>query len=386
MKKQLFFIFLLSLLLAGLIPFLAPGMGQNDFRVYWSAAALFAQGDSPYDPDALWALQQTAIPDLISSEIPSQPAWNPPWLILILCPLGFLPFCSATIIWMFFNMLLVGLALTVTWQLTNPSPNDRGILIVILVGYLFLPTIVLLIFGQVSSLVLIGIVLWLWCIQKNRDWLAGAALFLTTIKPHLSYFFLSLVLLWVIQNRRWKILGGMAVAGSLSLSIFFIVIPTWLTDYFHLLQVLGEQVYQTIFTSTLGSLMYAWTGSNLFKFSAVILLIFIPPLLRIVKRDGWLVPTNFALLSGIPLSPYGFLFDQVLLLPAIVQMIAWIRAKEIHGTGAYFLAGSIIMVDIGLLWMMSLDRYKYYYWFVWAPIALLIIYFIAWKKRHVHSP
>jgi hypothetical protein len=382
MKNQIIAVLLLSVIISVLVPFLTPGKGQADFKAYWAAAAVIVRGGNPYDPNDMLAIQQEVVAGQEGNTNLVLNAWNPPWLILLMVPLGWLPFNLAAGIWMFINLLFLGIMLILTWDMLIIQNGDRGFPIVLVVGYFFIPTIILISMGQISSLVLLGIILGLRWIQKTQDWLAGSALLLTTIKPHLSYFLLLLIFVWVVQNRRWKIIGGMAVAALLSLGIFFILLPGWPGDYITLIR---SMPYTQIYTSTVGSLMAAVFGIKLFYLSAVLILFLIRPLLNLVRSEGWLVPANFSLLVGIPLSPFGFLFDQILLLPAIIQIIAWIWSKELRGVEAIVIAGCTILVNIGVLMLVTLEEPKYYYWFVWAPLALLVIYFIAWKIRYVRQ-
>ncbi len=382
MKNQIIAVLLLSVIISVLVPFLAPGKGQADFKAYWAAAALIVRGGNPYDPNDMLAIQQEAVAGQEGNTNLVLNAWNPPWLILLMVPLGWLPFNLAAGIWMFINLLILGIVLILTWDMLIIQNGDRGFPIVLVVGYFFIPTIILISMGQISSLVLLGIILGLRWIQKTQDWLAGSALLLTTIKPHLSYFLLLLIFIWVVQNRRWKIIGGMAVAALLSLGIFFILLPGWPGDYITLIR---SMPYTQIYTSTVGSLMAAVFGIKLFYLSAVLVLFLIRPLLNLVRSEGWLVPANFSLLVGIPLSPFGFLFDQILLLPAIIQIIVWIWRKELRGLKAIVISGCTILVNLGVLMLVTLEGPKYYYWFVWAPLALLVIYFFAWKIRYVRQ-
>jgi hypothetical protein len=379
-KNRIIAILILSLMLSVLVPMLTPGKGQADFIAYWSASTLFSRGENPYNPIDMLKIQReidarhTKNTDLVLN------AWNPPWLILLLVPLGLLPFDIAANIWIFINLLVVGFALLLTWEIAAIHNGKRGFQVVLVAGYLFIQTIVMLSMGQVSSLVLLSVVLSVWLMKNSKDWLAGSALLFTTIKPHLSYFFLLVVFIWIIQNRRWKIVGGMVLTMSFTLTIFFILLPGWPGDYITLIH---SMPYSLIYTSTVGSLMDALLGTKLFYFSAFLVLFLIRPLLNLIRNEGWLVPTNFSLLVGIPLSPFGFLFDQVLLLPAIIQIVAWILNKDLRGGKAILISAGIILVNIGTLALATSIIEQYYFLYVWVPFAVLAVYFVAWKKRYV---
>jgi len=377
MKKDILFIVTLGIILAICIPLFNPGKGGVDLLAYWSAAHLFAHGGNPYDQAAMSTLESQTSPERFSDLGTLSNAWNPPWLILIMIPIGILPYYLAIPVWIFCNILLIGMSLLITWKLCMGNQKSRGILLVYLAGFLFVETLSYLAIGQITSVVLLGIVLSLWFFNHDMDALAGIALLLTTIKPHITYFFIILVFIWVIQNRRWKVIIAFLTAALISMLIFWIVIPGWLNNYILLINNLP---YSQLYTSTLGSFISEKFNISIFKYSAVLLIFLVKPLLHLVKKEGWLTATNLALLISVPLSPYGFNFDHIVILPAFVQLIAWASSAELSRKVMVFLAVSIIAVDLIIGKLTSINGLEYY-WFFWIPLALFVIFLITWKTR-----
>lgn len=378
MKRNIVFVIVLGIILTTLIQYANPEIGKRDFLAYWSASHLFVTGDHPYQLSAISTLQQSTRPESISSDQDVINAWNPPWLVLLLSPLGILPFAIAVPLWIFCNMLLIGLALILSWQMCSPSQRSRGILIVFIAGYLFGETISYLAIGQITALVLLGMLLSIWCLDRHLDLLAGAALLLAVIKPQIAYFFLLIVLIWIIQQQRWKVIGGFLISASASLIIFWIFEPSWVRDYISLLNSLP---YTSIYTSTIGSFIATIFHTKIFYFSGVILIFFIKPFLRIVEIEGWFTAMNLALLISLPLSPYGFTFDQIVLLPSIVQVISWLWNGEFSKKTAILITGCLISFYAIVLKMLSLGKLEYYYFFV-IPVLLLAIYLLSRKMMH----
>jgi hypothetical protein len=323
-------------------------------------------------------LQQSTSPERISQGDMVINAWNPPWLILSLAPLGAIPYPIAVMIWIFCNTLLIGLALIISWQMCAGTHSSRGILFVFIAGYFFGETISYLAIGQITVLVLLGMVLSIRWLDRQLDLLAGAALLLTVIKPQISYFFLLIVLIWIIQNHRWKVIEGFVIAASTSLILFWIIYPNWVNDYITLLSNLP---YYSLYTSTIGSFMSSIFHIKIFYFSAIILIFFINPILRILKSDGWLTTMNLALLVSLPLSPFGFSFDQIVILPSIVQVIAWLWNRQFSMKTTAFIIGSLVLFYAFVINMLSISILEYY-WFFIIPIIFLPIYIIPWKMSH----
>ena len=69
--------------------------GQLDFLSYWSVAYLLVHSGDPYSAPALDQVYRETLPfEHAHTDPVYHPPWalGPPWLLLIVAPLGFLPF------------------------------------------------------------------------------------------------------------------------------------------------------------------------------------------------------------------------------------------------------------------------------------------------------
>ncbi len=223
MRKDILFIIFLGIIFTIIMPVIISGGGGGDFLAYWSASHLFVTGGNPYSQAEMSSVENQIYPERFSATGELINTWNPPWLILVLAPMGLLPFSVANLLWVFCNVILIGTALLLTWKLCVGDQKSRGILIAYLAGFLYIETISYLAIGQITGILLLGIVLTIWFIKHEMYFWAGIAALATTIKPHISYFFLLLLLIWVLQNRRWKvILRARLMAALISMVIFWI--------------------------------------------------------------------------------------------------------------------------------------------------------------------
>ena len=378
MKKDLLFIITLGIILAIFIPLFSPDKGRVDLLAYWSAAHIYASGGNPYSQAEMGQLERQTDPERFAKSDILSNAWSPPWLILIMLPVGVLPYTIAIPVWIFCNTLLIGVSLLLTWKICVGNRPSRGILVVYLAGFLFVETLTYLAIGQITSLVLLGIVLGIWLLDRNLDFLAGIAFLLTTIKPHISYFFLLLAFIWVIQNRRWKVLVGFLISALISMLVFWITNPDWIIDY---LTLLNNLPFSRLYLSTLGDFMSVKFKLSIFNYSALLLVFLVKPLLQLLKAEGWMTATNLALLISIPLSPYGFNFDHVVILPAFVQLIAWASSDELPRKAIVFLAASLALIEL-IVGKMAMINGLEYFWFFWIPLAILAVFVIVWKMRY----
>jgi hypothetical protein len=110
------------------------------------------------------------------------------------------------------------------------------------------------------------------------------------------------------------------------------------------------------------------------------MLFLIKPLLNIIKKEGMFTGTNFALLISVPLSPYGFNFDHIVVLPAVVQLIAWLCTQKLPKKYIILISAYLLIIDLIIIKMISINGLDYY-WFFWIPLAILLIYFVGWKIK-----
>jgi hypothetical protein len=357
---------------------LTAGMGDEDLVVYWSAARLLAQRQNPYDAAALRGLQQQVRPQRAAGEEQGFASWNPPWLLLVLLPLGMLPLDLAVPVWAVTNIALIAVASLLAWRLAGGKGDRTGTLMTLASGWLFGATLWTIHIGQVSGLLLLGLVLGSWWLSRGQDSRAGAAFFLGTFKPHILYLVLLVLLLWVIRSRRWRVLGGIGAAGLVSVLALCWIFPGWGSAYWALVSGHSFAQYST---STIGGLAYALWGTQAFRYAGVLLLPFVPRLVRLVEAHGWFTAMNVALLASLPLAMYGYSFDQVVLLPAVVQMLAWMWLRHLSGRWAWVVGAGLLLVYGAYVAQLTMPA-QYYHYFAWPPIALAGLYALAWVKRN----
>jgi hypothetical protein len=193
--------------LAVLAALLATGYAASrplgDFVEYWTAGHLLLRHQNPYDFAATLAAEKAlgwtgALPLI---------APNPPWAIPLVAPLGF--FHSYTAAWLVWFLVMGACVALSSWMLMDlyfgniripeisASVTHRA-----LFAFTFFPTLLCLQFGQIAPLVLLGVTGFLWFEERNSPVLAGMALALTAVKPHLVYLVWIAVI--VMGARRWR--------------------------------------------------------------------------------------------------------------------------------------------------------------------------------------
>jgi len=355
-----------------------PSLGDQDLLVYWSASRLLAVGSNPYDLAALGALQGQVRP----AQGPTLAAWNPPWLLVALLPLAILPFELARTVWVLANLGCFLLSASPCHRLFGEG-DDRLSVLVASVAFLWFgesPATVDL--GQVSTLLLLGLVLGSWWLKRNRDGLAGAAFFLLTVKRHISYLVLALLALWAVRTRRWGVFAGGVAAALVSVVLLTRLRPDWLVSW---LTLVGARSFGQYVTSTLGGLAYALWGRELPRFAGLLTVLALPWLVKLACREGWFTAMNVALLLSVPLAPYGFGFDHVVLLPAVAQVLCWLREGRLPRHFSRAVAAGLTATYLALFVVLT-RPVLYYHWRAWTPLALGALYALAYCARSARGP
>jgi putative effector of murein hydrolase len=92
-------------------------------------------------------------------------------------------------------------------------------------------TVTSLVFGQINFLEVLGLAWFLSLSKSNKQYLAGASLVLTTIKPHLVILTLPILLLDLLRKKEWKTLAGFAIALAFCFIILFAFYPPWIQSF-----------------------------------------------------------------------------------------------------------------------------------------------------------
>ena len=200
----------------------------NDFQAQYGAARLQVLGKDVYNLEQE-ALVQTEATGRAMTTSDAVPFINSPLTLLLLTPLGLMPFAVAYAVW----TAVLYLLLLVCWNLLlklysvlagkkggqlDVQARDLFLLVIIIVH----PVIVALFAGQLSLLLLLAMVGSFWFLQKNQDVWGGVLLALLFVKPYL----LVAPLLLLIYKRRWHAIAAcVLVVGAL-----YAVAWIWLGD------------------------------------------------------------------------------------------------------------------------------------------------------------
>lgn len=363
-----FFIFTIAFLLISIWNVaLTTSMGENDFVAYWSATYLFRNGQDPYDPSLMELTQDTK---LKTSQNVTIMAWNPPTLFVFLLPLAWLSFLQAKFLWLIINLIIViSMSLTLVHIYDAPQ-NMRFIVIHLLFALIFPPVVSGLYMGQVTFLVLLGLVSSMWLIKKEMWFGAGMILILTTIKPHLVILPLIYLLVHVAQQRQYKGWLGLIVSGFVCIFMIFLFRPDWVNDLIGLSAIAPVNWA----TPTLGGLL---SSLGITEYARYLIVLFLPlPIWMAANRTMFSMEFSVAVLTliTIPVTFFGWNYDQSMLLIPISLAFAWVaKSKDnLPKLLIIFAIAASLGANIYLRLLSSNDMF-----FLWVPLFWWLIFPLA---------
>ncbi|MGO9316373.1 MAG: glycosyltransferase 87 family protein [Terracidiphilus sp.] len=342
----------------------------RDYVIFWAAGQQLAHHANPYDAVASTQLERAAgLPPNLNPGVMR----NPPWALPLVFPLGFLGLRVGWLLWALLLLASLVVSVRMVWIIYGRPKNRRDLL-----GYTFAPALICLLYGQTSLFALLGFVLFL-RLHRTRPFLAGISLWVCALKPHLFLPFGMVLVAWVLISRSYKLLAGAAAAMAASCAITFAIDPMAWAQYSQLARTSGiEREY----IPCLSYLLRAWVSPH------SIWLQYLPAALGCAwalfyfwpRRHAWEWINNGSplMLVSILVAPYSWIYDQGLVIPALLQGAFLTRSRNLLLALAFLSA----LVEIALFRSIKQPT-AMALWTYWTAPAWLVWHLCASRfKSH----
>ncbi len=345
-----------------------------DFIQYWAVGRLLAAGENPYDAALQLREQRRVYPERDIALM----MWNPPPALPLYVPLGLMPARVAAIAWNAGQLVAVLAACLLLWRV---YAGPDGAALALLLGGTFAGSWWLLVYGQNTGLILLGLALFAWGMQQRRPAVAGLGGALTVLKPHLL---LGFGVLWAMdladrERRRavlWGVaaglLAGLAAAGDPQVYEHFwqtlrepgphaVPLRDWMlpTASYWLRYYLAPEVFAVQFVP-----------------AAAVVAGLVAVRLAYGCRGNW--PTALPVVVAISFltTPYGgWIFDLPVLLVPVVAAGGYLYRR-----GRYDALMLLVLAQFGITWATLLTaRTLHGLW--WVAPAVLAVAAAAWVGR-----
>jgi Glycosyltransferase family 87 len=271
-------------------------VSQRDSVQYWFAGEHLIHRVNPYEVERIR---------------------TPPWSLFLFLPLGLATDAFwGWLLWIAASVASLMVAIRLCRKMFGKGDELRSVFLT--VGYLFAPVLACLEAGQIGFVLLTGIVVFMFY-ESERPYLAGAALILPFAKPHLLLFFWVAFFLWIVAHKKFKIAAGFTGALAVATIIALACDPSVFQHYQELAR---SATVGSEFIPTLSGVLRLVFFRPYFKAQ------FVPTLLGLIwcvwfciknmSKWSWRDHGLTVMVISILTTPYGWLTDEVVLLPAIL--------------------------------------------------------------------
>ncbi len=292
------------------VPLAGNMAGSRDFVAYYATGRQLVHHADPYDADAIRRIERSAGLSVNGVLLMR----NPPWALPVAYPLGFMGVHVAAVFW---SLVLLACLLIPAHliRIMHSSPPNY----VHWLALSFTPALMCLTMGQTSLFALLGLTLFL-RYHRTHPFGAGASLWLCTLKPHLLLPFAAVLLAWIFVSRSYRLLAGAVVAMAASFALTWAIDPSAFARYMELMR--SPSVVQE-FVPCLSDAMRFWIRPQ------AVWLQYLPAALAGIwalwyfwrRRHNWNWIENGSplILVSLVAAPYSFVYDQSVVIPAVLH-------------------------------------------------------------------
>lgn len=334
---------------------------NTDFVSYWAAGQQLVHHSNPYDPIAVERMERSVgctRPRTVFMR-------NPPLAFFLVAPLGLVSERTGAILWALSSIAALMASIRLLWMLYGRRNDGTNLL-----GYLFTPVLACILGGQTSTFLLLGVVLFLYC-HQTRPFLAGSALLLCSLKPHLFLPFGVVLLAWIATRRAYRLLMGSAAALCASILLGMTLDPAGWSHYSSMLR---SESIQNEFIPTISFFLRCAIDPQAVWLQLVLAVIGSAWALwyfwsnRVVWE--WTDHGSRLLLVSVLVAPYAWFSDEAVVLPAILGAIY--RARP--GSKALIIFAIMDSITLGQFFSGVAGNTG---WYAWTAPAWLLWYVFA---------
>jgi hypothetical protein len=298
-------------------------VSTRDSIQYWAAGKLLVHRQNPYSVQDVQTLESgQGYPG-------TRPLMlrTPPWSVWMTLPVGLLSSYWAWVAWEAILLAALVISMRISWRMYGDGPSPPNVFL--LAGYLFAPVAGCLVAGQIGMLLLLGISLFL-LLEPDRPFLAGVALLLPMAKPHIFVLVWLILAIWIVSRKRWLLLGGIAAAFLFANAVAVGFDPA---IFHHYREMLHQQAIQNEFIPALSGVIRVLFFRRFFWVQ------FVPMALGLLwsvwyysrnrQTWNWRAHGPALLVVSLLTTPYSWMTDEVVLLPAILQSVLWLNRAEL---------------------------------------------------------
>jgi len=290
----------------------------RDSIAYWAAGDLLVHHQNPYDYEHVLELERQqgykeARPLVLRT---------PPWSLFMVAVLGLVTPLWAWVVWLVVLVwsLITGMRVCRALYQTETMPRN----LFPLVGYLFAPVPACLVAGQMGLVLMLGLVLFFYW-EKQHPASAGALLLLPFAKPHLLLPFWIVLIVWVAFRKKYRVVEGFLISFTLAMGFALAFDPNVFRHYRDMLQVASIQ--REFIPALSGVIRLLFFRNHFWVQFMPLCVALLWSLIYFLKNRtewDWRYHGPALLVISVLTTPYAWLADEAIVLPAILQAVLFV--------------------------------------------------------------
>ena len=217
--------------------------------------------------------------------------------------------------------------------------------------------------------------------MQNRQTYSVAVVYTivyTKPPPEIHNMYLMMILLYLLKERRWKVMASGGTLLLLSLGLVFLLRPTFVGEYFSSNAGGNLLAYET---ATLPTLLSLQTGQLWIRLIGIGLLpLVVAGWFWLHTRLSMLVLIDLTLLLSVISMPFGWSYDFVVLLLPLTHLIFWLVQQEtaVSQIERRAVFGLLILLYLAYYAQRVYTPSELY--FFWIPPFFLLLYLWAYGR------
>ena len=358
------------------VDFATPGLFDRagnikfqDFLPFYTSATLIAQQHAVeiYDP----IMQQEELRSIAGATSVQVPYLYGPQVGLLFVPLAKFSFPAAARIWTAISLLIYFISIYAVWKCCPSLRRHAGI--VLLAAVAFPPLFHVFVRGQISALILACFTAAFFAFRANRPFLAGLALGCLILKPQ---FLVAIPLVFLIAFA-WEPLIGLLLSAAAQLTFARLFFGAEVMQrYFDVLRDPARWIHAAelnLAPIQMHSLRSFWTLLIPSPQIALALYAVTSLVVVVIAASIWKTQSALALrfaaliLAAILVNPHLFIYDLLVLAPAILLLADWSLSNQQDASTPWLLVLSYLAFILPLFGPLSR----------WTHVQLSVVVFIA---------
>lgn len=390
-KKYVLIVLIIVILLGGLLYanyiFSKNNPGGNDFLVHWVGTRSFlVDGLSPYSDAVALRIQTLVYGRAAQAGEHELRVAYPLYSILLFMPFSLISdYTWARAAWMtLLEVGLIGLML-MSLKIVGWRPKPWLMALLLAFSLLWYHAMRPLVLGNVIILQTLCIVSALSAIKDGEDGRAGLLLAFATIKPQVVLVPYMFIFVWIIYQKRWRLLGWFTATMVLLMAFATLMLPSWWLE--NLREVLRYPAYNP--PGSLSAVFANWWPARGARIGIIVSILIGLVLLYewwINRRSEfqvalWIISLTLVLGQwiGIQNDPGNFI---ILYFPIIYVFSVWNNRWKQNGQVFILTSLFVLMFGVWIIFLLTIERVYQPIQnpLMFVPVPLLLTGMLYWVR------